>query len=78
MAAANARADRRRSGAAVGEVTDGRVKVWSLPLDGSPRKLEFEDPESAVNGVTIDDNTGTLEGAWVGPDDHPIWFDKAE
>jgi dipeptidyl aminopeptidase/acylaminoacyl peptidase len=62
----------------LGEDTDGRVKVWSLPLDGSPRKIAFEDPQSAVNGVTIDDNTGALEAVWVGPDDHQIWFDKAE
>jgi dipeptidyl aminopeptidase/acylaminoacyl peptidase len=61
----------------LGEDTDGRVKVWSLPLDGSPRKIAFEDPQSAVNGVTLD-ATGTLQGVWVGPDDHPIWFDKAE
>jgi dipeptidyl aminopeptidase/acylaminoacyl peptidase len=61
----------------LGEDTDGRVKVWSLPLDGSPRKIAFEDPQSAVNGVTID-ATGALQTVWVGPDDHRIWFDKAE
>jgi dipeptidyl aminopeptidase/acylaminoacyl peptidase len=63
----------------LGEDTDGRYKVWSLPLDGSPRKLVFEDPQHDVNRVTIDGNTGTLEAVWVGPtDDKPTWFDKTE
>ena len=62
----------------LGEDKDGRVKVWSLPLDGSPRKVVFEDPQSDVNRVTID-ATGTLQAVWTGPsDDHPTWFDKAE
>jgi hypothetical protein len=29
----------------LGEDTDGRFKLWSLPLDGSPRKIAFEDPQ---------------------------------
>ena len=62
----------------LGADTDGRVKVWSLPLDGSPRKVAFEDPQSDVNRVTIDD-TGALQAVWLGPSyDHPIWFDKAD
>ncbi len=61
-----------------GPDTDGRVKIWSLPLDGSPRKLAFEDPQRDVILVTIDE-TGALQAAWAGPsDDHPTWLDKAE
>jgi dipeptidyl aminopeptidase/acylaminoacyl peptidase len=63
----------------LGEDTDGRYKLWSLPLDGSPRKLVPEDPQHDVNRVTIDGDTGALEAVWVGPtDDNPTWFDKAE
>jgi dipeptidyl aminopeptidase/acylaminoacyl peptidase len=62
----------------LGEDTDGHVKLWSLPLDGSPRKIAFEDPQSIINRVTIDD-TGALQAVWTGPsDDNPTWFDKTE
>lgn len=62
----------------LGEDADGRFKLWSLPLDGSPRKIAFEDSQSVINRVTIDDS-GALQAVWVGPsDDTPTWFDKAE
>jgi hypothetical protein len=32
----------------LGADTDGRVKLWSQPLDGSPRKIVFEDPKSDI------------------------------
>jgi dienelactone hydrolase len=61
-----------------GADTDGRIKLWSQPLDGSPRKIAFEDPKSDVNQVLID-ATGALQGIWVGSSRvDPIWLDKIE
>lgn len=62
----------------LGADKDGRVKIWSQPLDGSPRKIAFDDPKSDVNRALVD-ASGSLQAVWEGPSGvDPIWFDKAE
>lgn len=60
--------------------TDGRKKLWSVPLDGSPRKVSVEDPTGEVTGVFNDSVSGVPEGAHIlsGTHKSTLWFDKAE
>jgi dipeptidyl aminopeptidase/acylaminoacyl peptidase len=53
-----------------------RRKVWTIPLDGSPMKVLFEDPALDVDGVHTDPIDGTLLGVALGGPDKPShWFD---
>jgi dipeptidyl aminopeptidase/acylaminoacyl peptidase len=51
---------------AMGEDTDGRSKLMTLPLDGSAMHVLFEDPDRPVVGANIDRLDGTLLGVMLG------------
>ena len=56
---------------------DDRNKVWSIPLDGTPMKALFEDPELEVDGVHTDPVDGTLLGVSLGGASQPSrWLDS--
>jgi len=55
---------------------EDRNKVWSIPLDGTPMKVVFEDPEFEVDGVHTDPFDGTLLGVTLGGPEQPSrWLD---
>lgn len=56
-----------------------RVKVWSIPLDGSAISLQFEHPEHDVL-YTVDDRfTGTPIGYQIGGPEHTIhWINPRD
>ena len=59
--------------------SDGRRKLWSLPLDGSARKVALEEPDQDVQGAFYDLVSDELQGVRVfGAQKDTIWFDKAE
>jgi acetyl esterase/lipase len=53
-----------------------RVKVWSLPLDGSPMKAVVEDPALDVEDFITDPYDGTFFGAVLAGDDNFRWLDQ--
>lgn len=55
---------------------ENRVKLWSLPLDGSPMKAIVEDPASDVLNLFTDavDNT-VIAASFVGTDMGTRWLD---
>lgn len=60
----------------VGENGTDRSRAWSLPLDGGPPSVLFEDPAQDVSAVLADDLTGTVVGFEIGglePRQH--WID---
>jgi dipeptidyl aminopeptidase/acylaminoacyl peptidase len=62
---------------AVDKDTDGRTKLWAMPLDGSPRKLVLADPNGDVTGIVSDPYNGAPLGAWIGGASyHQVWFDQ--
>ena len=61
---------------AVGSVCgEERVKLWSLPLDGSPMKAVVEDPALDVEGFITDPYDGNVFGATLAGDDNRRWLD---
>lgn len=53
-----------------------REKVWSLPLDGSPMTVVFEDPERDVEHYYLDPLDGRVQGiALSGVEQTVRWFD---
>ncbi|MFO1406696.1 MAG: S9 family peptidase [Steroidobacteraceae bacterium] len=53
----------------IGEHGTDRSRAWALPLDGSPIRLAFEDPELDVGSAVTDPTTGRVVGYWTdGPD----------
>jgi len=54
-----------------------RIKVWSIPLDGSQPSVLFDDESGmGVAGLEIDPVTGAPVGAWVGGAIEKVhWFD---
>lgn len=53
----------------IGEHGTDRSRAWALPLDGSPARVAFEDPELDVSGAETDPVTGRVVGYWTsGPD----------
>lgn len=55
---------------------ENRIKVWSLPLDGTPMKALFEDPTLDVDGVHTDPVDGSFLGVALGGPDQPTrWLD---
>ena len=53
----------------IGEHGTDRSRAWALPLDGSPMRGAFEDPELDVSSAEIDHVTGRVVGYWTsGPD----------
>ena len=48
---------------AVGSSDSGRSKLWSLPLDGAPASVVYEDPEHDVEAALIDPRDGSVVGA---------------
>ena len=62
---------------AVDKDTDGRTKLWAMPLDGSPRKLVLADPNGDVTGIVSDPYNGAPLGAWIGGASYrQVWFDQ--
>ena len=59
--------------------TDGRNKLWSVPLDGSPHKVAMEDPTGDVKGFIHDLVSGVPQGVHVlnGTQESKLWLDKA-
>jgi dipeptidyl aminopeptidase/acylaminoacyl peptidase len=53
-----------------------RVKLWSLPLDGSPMKALVEDPALDVEGFVTDPYDGTVFGATLAGDGNIHWLDE--
>lgn len=53
-----------------------RVKLWSLPLDGSPMKALIEDPALDVEGFISDPYDGTIFGVNFAGDGNDRWLDE--
>ncbi len=62
---------------AVGKTCDDpRVKLWSLPLDGSPMKALVEDPALDVEDVVVDPASETIVAATLAGSGRPRrWLD---
>ena len=53
----------------IGEHGTDRSRAWAMPLDGSPIRVAYEDPELDVSGAETDPVTGRVVGYWTsGPD----------
>lgn len=62
---------------AVGSLcNEERVKLWSLPLDGSPMKVVVEDPALDVEGFITDPYDGNVFGVDLAGDGNTRWFDE--
>jgi dipeptidyl aminopeptidase/acylaminoacyl peptidase len=58
---------------------DARVRLWSLPLDGSAMKALVEDPVLDVVDVIVDSTNQTILGARLAGNDRPErWLDDVE
>ena len=62
---------------AVGAMGEDRSAVWTIPLDGTGRKVLLADPGSDVEAIVTDSYTSAPVGAWVGGTRPEMrWFDS--
>ena len=57
--------------------TDGRTKLWAIPLDGSPKSIAYEDPGQDIQGVFRDPITGLVDAVLLASNT-TVWLDKEE
>jgi dipeptidyl aminopeptidase/acylaminoacyl peptidase len=70
----------RKAIVARGSIDQGYIKAWSIPLDGSERKVLLEDPAADIGPIYMDEYSRAPLGAWIaGTVDQARWLDpKAE